>query len=251
MSQNIETTNATPPAQPKKFLDRLRGELELRHCSFLTEQSYVGWTRRYIPFRQQRHSQDMGAAEVRTSLEHLATERGVTASTRSQALNALVFLYKNGPRARAGASRGRSTEGTEPGTPGGSHHSGRAELGRQLRPSMVLTRSAEADRLSSPVAILVAEKECCLIRRGLPGTAVRGPACTVVWEAGGEIAPPTRFGLWLIGAGSPNSGFCGGAAAPGSSPLIRFPGKEDDTERMGNWHASARRKPSGNGEDFR
>ena len=37
----------------------------------------------------------------------------------------------NGRRAIAGVSRGRSTESNEPGTPGGSHNSGRAELGRQ------------------------------------------------------------------------------------------------------------------------
>jgi hypothetical protein len=29
--------------------------------------------------------------------------------------------------------------------------------------------------------------------QGLPGTAGRGPACPVVWEAGGEIPPPTRL----------------------------------------------------------
>jgi hypothetical protein len=29
--------------------------------------------------------------------------------------------------------------------------------------------------------------------QGLSGTAGRGPACPVVWEAGGEIPPPTRF----------------------------------------------------------
>jgi len=37
----------------------------------------------------------------------------------------------NGPRALAGVSRGRSAESNEPGNTGGSHNSGRAELGRQ------------------------------------------------------------------------------------------------------------------------
>src|SRR5208283_1255922 len=31
--------------------------------------------------------------------------------------------------------------------------------------------------------------------QGLPGTAVRGPACTVVWEPGGETLRATRFGV--------------------------------------------------------
>src|SRR5882672_10973438 len=37
------------------------------------------------------------------------------------------------------------------------------------------------------------QQECCVIPQGLPGTAVRGPACTVVWEPGGETLPATRL----------------------------------------------------------
>ena len=94
MTDNIETTNATPPPKPKKFLDRLRDEMRLRHYSLRTEQSYVAWTRRYILFSQKRHPQDMGAPEVRAFLRHLAVERKVTASTQNQAFNALVFDYE-------------------------------------------------------------------------------------------------------------------------------------------------------------
>ena len=81
---------------------------------------------------------------------------------------------------------------------GRPHNPGRAELGRQTRPSVVLSRSDEADRLSCRPATTVAEKECCSIHKGLPGTAVRGPACTVVWEPGGATLPATRLGrLWF------------------------------------------------------
>jgi len=118
----------------------------------------------------------------------------------------------NDPRATAGVSRGRSTEGNEPGKTGRTHNSGRAELGRQTRPSMVLTWSDEADWLSSSAATTVAEKECCSIRQGLPGTAVRGPACTVVWEAGGATLPPTRFDAFIFAQGSSHA-----AAATGSA----------------------------------
>ena len=51
-----------------------------------------------------------------------------------------------------------------------------------------LVRSDEADSAELRAAIIVAEKECCVIPQGLPGTAVRGPACTVVWEHGGETS---------------------------------------------------------------
>ena len=42
----------------------------------------------------QRHPREMGAAEVQAYLSHLATERQVAAATQNQALNALVFLYR-------------------------------------------------------------------------------------------------------------------------------------------------------------
>ena len=41
-----------------------------------------------------RHPRDMGAAEGREFLTHLATELSVSASTQNQALNALVFVYE-------------------------------------------------------------------------------------------------------------------------------------------------------------
>lgn len=44
-------------------------------------------------FHDKRHPRDMGPAEVETFLNHLATARRVSASTQSQALNAVVFLY--------------------------------------------------------------------------------------------------------------------------------------------------------------
>lgn len=37
----------------------------------------------------------MGTAEVEAFLNHLAIERRVAASTQTQALNAIVFLYEN------------------------------------------------------------------------------------------------------------------------------------------------------------
>ena len=84
-------------APPKKLLDCLRDELRLRHYSIRTEEVYVKWARRYLQFHRQRtgswvHPAQMGAAELRGFLEHLAVEGKVAASTQNQALNALIFL---------------------------------------------------------------------------------------------------------------------------------------------------------------
>lgn len=54
----------------------------------------VGWVKRFILFHGKRHPNELGAAEITEFLNHLATQRHVTASTQNQALNAIVFLYR-------------------------------------------------------------------------------------------------------------------------------------------------------------
>jgi site-specific recombinase XerD len=76
------------------LLDQLRDRLRLRHYSLRTEQAYIHWVKRYILFHGKRHPAEMGKAEVEAFLTHLAVERHVAASTQTQALSALLFLYK-------------------------------------------------------------------------------------------------------------------------------------------------------------
>lgn len=52
------------------------------------------WIKRFILFHDKRHPQEIGAAEVEAFLTHLAVVGRVSASTRNQALSALLFLYK-------------------------------------------------------------------------------------------------------------------------------------------------------------
>jgi len=79
---------------PKKLLDQVRDTMRLRHYSYRTEQSYVGWITRYVLFRNKRHPKDMGAPEVEAFLTYLAVEEHVTASTQDQAFSALLFLCR-------------------------------------------------------------------------------------------------------------------------------------------------------------
>lgn len=78
----------------KKLLDQVREVSRLKHHSIRTEEAYVGWIRRYILFHNKRHPKEMGSKEIETFLTHLAVQRHVAASTQNQALNALVFLYR-------------------------------------------------------------------------------------------------------------------------------------------------------------
>ena len=84
---------ATNPAKPR-LLDQVRQEIRIRHYSCRTEKAYVHWIRRFIFFHNKRHPLEMGEHEIGQFLSGLATDRRVSASTQNQALNALLFLYK-------------------------------------------------------------------------------------------------------------------------------------------------------------
>ncbi len=80
--------------KPGQLEDQFRGVLRKMHYSYNTEESYIGWYRRFILWHGKKHPEEMGAAEVSAFLTHLAVNREVSASTQNQALNAIVFLYK-------------------------------------------------------------------------------------------------------------------------------------------------------------
>jgi integron integrase len=60
----------------------------------MTEKAYVGWIKRFIFFHHKRHPAEMGENEIGRFLSSLATDSHVSASTQNQALNALLFLYR-------------------------------------------------------------------------------------------------------------------------------------------------------------
>ena len=80
--------------QPR-LLDQVRDVIRFKHYSIRTEQSYISWIKRFILFHQKRHPRDMGADEVTRFLTDLAVRGNVTASTQNQALNAILFLYRD------------------------------------------------------------------------------------------------------------------------------------------------------------
>ena len=86
---------STSPAPPYKLLDQVSHTLRLKHYSYRTETSYLGWIKRYILFHHKRHPRDMGPPEIEAFLTHLAVHDKVAASTQNQALSALLFLYRD------------------------------------------------------------------------------------------------------------------------------------------------------------
>lgn len=88
------STFAPPPGQPR-LLDRVREQIRARHYSLRTEEAYVGWIRRFILFHGKRHPLEMAEPEINAFVTHLAVDGPVSASTQTQALSALMFLYRH------------------------------------------------------------------------------------------------------------------------------------------------------------
>ena len=74
---------------------RTRKALRLRHRSLNTEKSYIRWLREFGRFLKEKSPGELEANDVQDFLSHLAVERGVSSATQSQALNAIVFVYRH------------------------------------------------------------------------------------------------------------------------------------------------------------
>ncbi len=89
----------TPP-RSQRLLDQVRERIRYLHYSLQTEKAYVHWTKAFVLWTARqgsqgfRHPRLLGQAEVEGFLTMLATERRVAPATHRQALNALLFLYR-------------------------------------------------------------------------------------------------------------------------------------------------------------
>jgi integron integrase len=77
-----------------RLLDQVRERLRSRHYSPRTEETYIGWIRRFILFSDKKHPSLMGAEEVNRFLSSLAVDGDVSSATQNQALSAILFLYR-------------------------------------------------------------------------------------------------------------------------------------------------------------
>ena len=83
-----------PYTRPPRLIDQVAWCCRRRNYSPRTLEAYTYWTRRYVTFHGKLHPSRLGEAEVRAFLDSLVAAN-VAASTHSQALNALVFLYRD------------------------------------------------------------------------------------------------------------------------------------------------------------
>lgn len=76
-------------------MDQVHEVCRRRHLSPRTEEAYRFWIRQFIFFHGKRHPRELCEPEVMQFVNHLAVQRKVAASTQTQALNAIVFLYRD------------------------------------------------------------------------------------------------------------------------------------------------------------
>ena len=99
MDKYIESDKvAAPVLRAVRLLDQLRERIRYLHYILQTGKGYLYWARFFIRWHGRngsvRHPKDMGKPEVESFRTMLANERQVSPATHRQALNALLFLYK-------------------------------------------------------------------------------------------------------------------------------------------------------------
>ena len=83
------------PNPKSKLMEQVKEVLRFHHYAIRTEQTYCMWIKRFLAFYgMERHPREMGADEIERFLSHLAVKEQVAASTQRQALNAIMFLYR-------------------------------------------------------------------------------------------------------------------------------------------------------------
>ncbi len=56
------------PGATPRLLDQVRGKIRAKHYGLRTEQTYVDWIKRFIPYFGKRHSEDLSAKEIHAAL---------------------------------------------------------------------------------------------------------------------------------------------------------------------------------------
>ena len=82
------------PNPKLRLREQVREVMRFKQFSRRTDEAYWIYIRQFILFHGKRHPREMGKPEIEAFLSHLTTAKNVAVSTQNQALNALVFLYR-------------------------------------------------------------------------------------------------------------------------------------------------------------
>lgn len=77
-----------------KLLDKVSEVIKVKHYSKRTEEAYKRWIKEFVIFNKKKHPIFMGEKEISSFINYLAVSLHVSASTQNQAMNAILFLYR-------------------------------------------------------------------------------------------------------------------------------------------------------------
>jgi len=91
----MENKQKFQPNPKLKLMDQVREVLRYHHYAYRTERTYCQWILHFIYFfGGKTHPKNLGSRDIERFLSDLVINNNVSASTQRQALNALVFLYR-------------------------------------------------------------------------------------------------------------------------------------------------------------
>lgn len=80
---------------PTEAIARARAVIRRQHKALSTEESYLGWLRRYMSALRHYPADLASAEKAERFLTELALQHDVSASTQNQAFHAIAFFYKD------------------------------------------------------------------------------------------------------------------------------------------------------------
>ncbi len=83
-----------------QIINNMRELLRLKHYSYKTERSYIGWVKRFYYYinevkKENIQAEKLSSDDIRNYLSYLAIKKKVSASTQNQAFNSLLFLFRD------------------------------------------------------------------------------------------------------------------------------------------------------------
>ena len=88
------TDQGQPHARFAGFIEEVKRTLRSLHYAARTEDTYLEWLRRFLVFSSPRSREELRVEQVQEFLSYLAVVRKVSANTQNQALNAMVFVFR-------------------------------------------------------------------------------------------------------------------------------------------------------------
>jgi len=78
-----------------EIVHKLKDSIRLKNFSHSTEKTYLSWIDRFSKFLDLKIPKDVTKKDLELFLTYLATKKNVSPSTQNQAMNAILYLYKN------------------------------------------------------------------------------------------------------------------------------------------------------------